>query len=186
MPPADDWAYRGSGGELTARQVLKRTVWFHVSVYYPTTVLKRTLRFHVSLYFRILSDDRAQTYYRTNLCSASSNFPELSEDHRSRHSTGIELLAIDTFPRTVNDRCVSSPKINNLHCRTNAVLCNSHTCFFHGDVLLEARTGGWFNIFQAFSGNPTIAGTEQFLFSCHSHFQFNPSFQKKETKLQSK
>ena len=113
VPPADDWAYRGSGGELTARQVLKRTV-----------------RFHVSLYFRIISDDRAQTYYRTNLCSASSNFPELSEDHRSRHSTGIELLAIDTFPRTVNDRCVSSPKINNLHCRTNAVLCNSHTCFF--------------------------------------------------------
>ena len=100
------------------------------------------VRFHVSLYFRIISDDRAQTYYRTNLCSASSNFPELSEDHRSRHSTGIELLAIDTFPRTVNDRCVSSPKINNLHCRTNAVLCNSHTCFFHGDVLLEARSVG--------------------------------------------
>ena len=111
-------------------------------VYYPTTVLKRTIRFHVSLYFRIISDDRAQTYYRTNLCSVSLNFPELSEDHRSRHSTGIELLAIDTFPRTVNDRCVSSPKINNLDCRTNAVLCNSRTCFFHGDVLLEARTGG--------------------------------------------
>ena len=55
---------------------------------------------------------------------------------------GIELLAIDTFPRTVNDRCVSSPKINNLHCRTNADLCNSHTCFFHGDVPLEARSGG--------------------------------------------
>ena len=170
VPPADDWAYRGSGGELTARQV----------------PLKRTVRFHVSLYFRILSDDRAQTYYRTNLCNVSLNFPELSEDHRSRHSTGIELLAIDTFPRTVNDRCVSSPKINNLDCRTNAVLCNSHTCFFHGDVPLEARSVGWFNIFQAFSGNPTIAGTGQFLFSCHSHFQFNPSFQKKETKLQSK
>ena len=113
------------------------------SEYYPTTVLKRTVRFHVSLYFRILSDDRAQTYYRTNLCSASSNFPELSEDHRSRQSTtGIELLAIDTFPRTVNDRCVSSsPKINMLG-RERLMRYSVPHLFCHGLLLLGARSRG--------------------------------------------
>ena len=60
----------------------------------------------------------------------------LSDDHRSRHNlTGIELLAIDTFPRTVNDRCVSSPKINMLRCRRLLV---PHL-FFHGLLLGESK-----------------------------------------------
>ena len=51
-------------------------------------------------------------------------------DHRSRYyCTGIELLAIDTFPRTVNDRCVSSPEINMLHRQRLMRYSVWYTCF---------------------------------------------------------
>ena len=51
-------------------------------------------------------------------------------DHRSRHdTTGIELLAIDTFPGTVNDRCVSSPEINMLRRQRLMRYSVWYTCF---------------------------------------------------------
>ena len=144
-PPGNDWAYRGSGGAA---------YWSPPPPPSPTPpppmiehiggqVAQLTGRWQVLL--RIIR--------RTTTARA-----------------GIELLAIDTFPRNVvDDGFASSPKINVL--RRRRLVCST-TPVLSRCASASTRTRGWFNTFSGFLWKSHAGWNRTILFSHHSSYLF--------------